>query len=91
MELLECSQQGHSSTSSPYLESRNQVYESICEATRNVEVIETSAAPPAPRTGRRTRYAITSFLNDCPISGFILASIYQVFFATALFPSSPPY
>lgn len=73
MELLERTQQGHSSASSPHWESTNQVYEYICETSLNA-----SAAPPTPRMGRRTRYAIASFLHDRPVSDLIPASIVRV-------------
>lgn len=78
MELLEITQHAYSPASSPHWESRNQVYEYICETLPNVEVIDAFAAPPAPRTGRRTRYTIAFLINDHPTSKFIPASIVQV-------------
>lgn len=78
MELLKNTQHAYSPASSPHWESRNQVYEYICETSPNVEVIDSSAAPPAPRAGRRTRYTIAFLINDHPTSKFIPASIVQV-------------
>ena len=80
MELSGYTQRGYSSASPPRWESRNQVYENICETLSNVEMIDASVAPHAPRMGRRTRYALTLCLDDHPCA---------TFFATLLFSARP--
>lgn len=86
MELLDYNNKQHanSSAGSPRWESRYLFYENVCDTLPNVEVTEASAAPPAPRTGRRTRYAIACLLHKqsnsivLPLSKFPATTLFVV-------------
>ena len=89
MELLEYTKHGYSSaSSSPRWESRNQIYEYICENSLDVEVADASTAPPVLRTGRRTRYAGAFVLHNRPNPGIMLVSILQI--SAPLLSPRPP-
>lgn len=91
MELLELTCPDYSSASSPHWESRNQVYENICETLPDVEIVDASAAPYPLRTGRRTRYAITFLsIDSSPIIFEHSCFNCPISFASSLFSARPP-